>query len=61
MRTSVEAASKKISSLTEADDRLLAKAVRAGLSDAVDELADQVERLRARLRKTQRRSMSVAR
>ena len=61
LRSSVEAASKRISALTEADDRIIAKAVRAGLADAVDELAAHVERLRARLRKTQRRSMSVAR
>jgi hypothetical protein len=61
LRTSVEAASKKISSLNEADDRILAKAVRAGLADAVEELAGQVERLRARLRTTQRRSMKLAR
>lgn len=60
-KASVEAVAKKVSSLNEADDRLLAKAVRAGLADAVEELADQVERLRARLRKAQRRSMSIAR
>jgi hypothetical protein len=60
-KSSVEAVAKKISSLNEADDRLLAKAVRAGLGDAVEELTAQVERLRARLRKAQRRSMSVAR
>ena len=50
-----------VSSLNEADDRLLAKAVRAGLADAVEELATQVERLTARLHKSQRRSMSIAR
>jgi hypothetical protein len=61
LRTSVEAASKKISSLNEADPRILAKAVRAGLADAVEELATQVERLRARLRTTQKRSMKLAR
>jgi len=60
-KASVVAVAKKVSSLNEADDRLLAKAVRAGLADAVEELAEQVERLRARLRKAQRRSMSVAR
>jgi len=60
-KASVEALAKKVSSLNEADDRLLAKAVRAGLADAVEELAEQVERLRARLRKAQRRSMSIAR
>src|SRR5947208_1894522 len=60
-KASVEAVAKKVSSLNEADDRLLARAVRAGLADAVEELAEQVERLRARLRKAQRRSMSVAR
>ena len=60
-KSSVEAVAKKVSSLNEADDRLLAKAVRAGLADVVEELAEQVERLRARLAKAQRRSMSVAR
>ena len=60
-KASVEAVAKKVSSLNEADDRLLAKAVRAGLADAVEELATQVERLTARLHKAQRRSMSIAR
>src|SRR5207237_136630 len=37
-KASVEAVAKKVSSLNEADDRLLARAVRAGLADAVEEL-----------------------
>ena len=61
LRTSVETTTKKIAALAETDDRVFNKAVRAGLADAIEELATQVERLRARLHKSQRRSMSVAR
>jgi hypothetical protein len=61
LRASIETTSKKVAALAETEDRVFNKAVRAGLADAIDDLANQVERLRARLRKSQRRSMSVAR
>jgi hypothetical protein len=57
----VTAASKRISTLMSSDERTFAKAARNGLADAVEELADQVEKLRARLRVTQKRSIKLAR
>jgi hypothetical protein len=61
LRAHVEAAAKKVSALADSDERTLAKATRAGLADAVEELVSQVERLRARLRGVQKRSIKLAR
>jgi hypothetical protein len=61
MRAPVDAAAKRIGALADADDRVLARAARAGLAEAVEELAAQLERLRARLRAAQKRSMKLAR
>lgn len=52
----VESAARSLERLVEnADDRAIARAARAGLGDAVEELAEQIERLRARIRKAERR------
>ncbi|MFA5890494.1 MAG: hypothetical protein WDA27_06035 [Actinomycetota bacterium] len=56
MRRPVESALRSIARLTNsADDRALSRAARAGLSESVDELAREVERLRARIEKAERR------
>jgi hypothetical protein len=52
----VATAARSLERLIEnADDREFARAARAGLAEAVDELAGQIERLRARLRRADRR------
>ncbi|MGZ4128149.1 MAG: hypothetical protein ACXVES_07455 [Actinomycetota bacterium] len=61
LRARVEATVKKIEALAATDDRTLAKAARAGLADAVEDLAANVERLRARLVRVQKRSIKLAR
>jgi hypothetical protein len=61
LRSQIDAAAKKLAVLADTDERTLGRAARAGLADAVEELASQVERLRARLRGVQKRSIKLAR
>lgn len=59
LRKPIESAARSLSRLIEsADDRELARAARAGLTDMVDELAEQVDALRARIRTAQARRTS---
>ena len=52
----VESALRSVLRLRAIDDRALARAARHGLSDTIDELAAEVERVRARLRDTRARA-----
>jgi hypothetical protein len=53
-RRPVDAAARSVARLARMKDRELARAARAGLGDAVDELAAEVGRLRARLQRVGR-------
>lgn len=56
-----ESMTRRLAALAESDQRALQKAAKAGLKDALDELAEQVEALRARLDGTQKRALKRVR
>jgi hypothetical protein len=60
MSAPIASATKRIVALNKVDERTLARAARAGLADAVEELMTELERLRARLQRAQKRSMRIA-